>query len=75
MRCQYARDNYMIKKRKVPKICFASSSGGHWEQLQKLEYFSDKYDVFFVTEKTQFEMPLSKYTASTEYASKKAFIP
>ena len=31
-----------------------SSSGGHWEQLQKLKPLIDKYDGFLVTEKTQF---------------------
>lgn len=53
----------MNKKNKntVPKICFVSSSGGHWEQLQKLKPLADKYQGFFVTEKTQFEAPLGKY--------------
>lgn len=46
---------------KVPKICFVSSSGGHWEQLQKLKPLADKYSGFFVTEKTQFETPLASY--------------
>ncbi|WP_417350356.1 PssD/Cps14F family polysaccharide biosynthesis glycosyltransferase [Gordonibacter pamelaeae] len=36
------------------KICLVSSSGGHWEQLQKLQPLVDKYDGFFVTEKTPF---------------------
>lgn len=44
-----------------PKLCFVSSSGGHWEQLQKLEPLADKYKGFFVTEKTQFVAPLEKY--------------
>lgn len=51
----------MKKNNKVPKICFVSSSGGHWEQLQKLEPLAVKYKGFFVTEKTQFEAPLGKY--------------
>lgn len=38
-----------------PKLCLVSSSGGHWEQLQKLQPLIDKYDGFMVTEKTQFE--------------------
>lgn len=41
-------------KREVPKLCLVSSSGGHWEQLQKLQPLIDKYDGFMVTEKTQF---------------------
>lgn len=44
-----------------PKICFVSSSGGHWEQLQKLKPLADKYSGFFVTEKTQFDVPLASY--------------
>lgn len=34
------------------KICFVSSSGGHWEQLKLLLPLKEKYDGFFVTEKT-----------------------
>ncbi len=44
-----------------PKICFVSSSGGHWEQLQKLKPLADKYDGFFITERTQFDAPLASY--------------
>lgn len=44
-----------MKKRATPKLCLVSSSGGHWEQLQKLQPLIDKYDGFMVTEKTQFE--------------------
>jgi beta-1,4-N-acetylglucosaminyltransferase len=36
------------------KICLVSSSGGHWEQLQKLKPLVEKYSGFFVTEKTPF---------------------
>lgn len=39
---------------KKPKLCLVSSSGGHWEQLQKLAPLIKKYDGFMVTEKTQF---------------------
>ena len=42
-----------IKKEK-PKLCLVSSSGGHWEQLQKLQPLIDKYSGFLVTEKTNF---------------------
>ena len=42
-------------KHETPKLCLVSSSGGHWEQLQKLQPLIDKYDGFLVTEKTQFE--------------------
>lgn len=47
--------------KKNPKICFVSSSGGHWEQLQKLKPLADKYEGFFVTEKTQFDAPFASY--------------
>ena len=32
------------------KICFISSSGGHWEELMCLKSLSIQYDSFFVTE-------------------------
>lgn len=51
----------MKNENRVPRLCFVSSSGGHWEQLQKLKPLADKYEGFFVTEKTQFEAPLGKY--------------
>lgn len=49
------------RKKRKPRICLVSSSGGHWEQLQKLQPLVEKYDGFFVTEKTQFEADLGKY--------------
>ena len=49
------------KHKRKPKVCCVSSSGGHWEQLQKLQPLIDKYDGFMVTEKTQFEAPLARY--------------
>lgn len=32
------------------KICFVSSSGGHWEELMCLKPLAEKYNSFFVTE-------------------------
>ena len=43
------------KNNKVPKICFVSSSGGHFEQLMCLKPLAEKYDGFFVTEKSGFK--------------------
>lgn len=43
------------------KICMVSSSGGHWEQLKKLQPLIDKYEGFYVTEKTQFDASPAKY--------------
>lgn len=42
------------KHNRTPRLCLVSSSGGHWEQLKKLQPLIDKYNGFFVTEKTQF---------------------
>ena len=42
-----------IQKNKF-KICFVSSSGGHYEQLRQLKPLAKKYDAFWVTEHTDF---------------------
>lgn len=44
----------MKKNRTIPKLCLVSSSGGHLEQLQRLQPLLDKYDGFYVSEKTLF---------------------
>lgn len=36
------------------KICFAASSGGHFEQLSMLKPLMEKYDSFVVTESTDY---------------------
>ena len=36
------------------KICFAASSGGHYEQVMMLKPLMEKYDSFVVTEKTNY---------------------
>ena len=38
------------------KICFAASSGGHFEQLMMLKPLMEKYDSFIITEKTDYEV-------------------
>ncbi len=38
------------------KICFAASSGGHFEQLLMLEPIMEKYESFVVTEKTSYKV-------------------
>lgn len=43
----------MDEKRNV-KICFAASSGGHYEQLMMLKPLMEKYDSFVITEKTDY---------------------
>ena len=37
---------------KKKKICYISSSGGHWEELQGLKTMFNKYESFFITEKS-----------------------
>lgn len=39
---------------KEKKICFAASSGGHFEQLLMLKPLMEKYDSCIVTEKTKY---------------------
>lgn len=36
------------------KICFAASSGGHYEQLLMLKPLMERYDSFIVTEETRY---------------------
>ena len=48
-----------MRKRKrgkhKPKICFAASSGGHFEQLMMLRPLMDRYESFILTEKTLYQ--------------------
>ena len=64
-----------MKHNRKPRLCFVSSSGGHWEQLQKLEPLAKKYEGFFVTEKTQFDAPLGKYFMKQTDLKDKFMIP
>ena len=38
----------------MKKICFAASSGGHFEQILMLRPLMEKYDSFLLTEKTPY---------------------
>ena len=40
------------------KICFAASSGGHFEQISMLKPLMEKYDSFLVTEKTDYSFEI-----------------
>ncbi len=42
-----------MNKKKM-KICLISSSGGHFEQLLMLKKLSEEFNVFIVTEKTEY---------------------
>ena len=43
-----------MNEKKNVKICFAASSGGHYEQLMMLKPLMEKYDSFVITEKTDY---------------------
>lgn len=60
----------MNKAERTPRLCLVSSSGGHWEQLQKLQPLIDKYGGFLVTEKTQFEAKAKYLMIQTDLKDK-----
>lgn len=60
----------MENKKRKPRLCLVSSSGGHWEQLQKLQPLIDKYEGFYVTEKTQFEAKANYFMKQTDLKDK-----
>lgn len=41
---------------KMKKICFAASSGGHFEQISMLKPLMDKYESCVVTEETEYKV-------------------
>ena len=43
-----------MKKSSKKKVCFAASSGGHYEQLLMLKPLIEKYDSFILTERTDY---------------------
>nr|WP_295280830.1 PssD/Cps14F family polysaccharide biosynthesis glycosyltransferase [uncultured Blautia sp.] len=49
----------MKENEKRIKLCFAASSGGHFEQITMLRPLMEKYDSFVVTEKTQYRVSVS----------------
>lgn len=50
----------MSKSKEKVKICLASSSGGHFEQLMMLKPLIEKYDGYVVTEKIGYDVKLGK---------------
>lgn len=50
---------------KNKKICLVSSSGGHYEQLKMLKSLGEKYDIFFITEETDYASQASYYLPQT----------
>lgn len=45
-----------MMKNKAKKLCFAASTGGHFEQLMMLKPLMKKYDSFVITEKTKYDV-------------------
>ncbi len=60
----------MRKHNRQQKLCLVSSSGGHWEQLQKLQPLIDKYSGFMVTEKTPFPEKAKYFMIQTDLKDK-----
>ena len=60
----------MRKHDRKPRLCLVSSSGGHWEQLQKLQPLIDRYEGFLVTEKTQFPAKAKYFMLQTDLKDK-----
>ena len=58
------------------KLCFAASSGGHYEQLMMLEPLFKKYDSFIVTEKTDYNIktPVRMYYMLQVNRKEKKFV-
>lgn len=50
-----------MSKKKGIKLCLVSSSGGHWEQLKRLQPLLDKYQGVLATERTVFKDNRAKY--------------
>ncbi len=42
------------------KVCFAASSGGHYEQLLMLKPLMKRYDSFVITEETSYKVTIEK---------------
>lgn len=60
------------------KICFAASSGGHFEQILMLKPLMNEYDSFLLTEKTPYSANVNgvkMYLLSQVNRREKSFIP
>lgn len=64
--------------KKIFKICFAASSGGHYEQLLMLKPLMEKYDSFVITEETAYHAEVKNkrtYYMKQVNRREKAFLP
>jgi len=60
------------------KICFAASSGGHYEQILMLKPLMEKYDSFLLTERTDYNAEVKgvcTYFLRQVNRKEKMFIP
>ncbi len=67
----------MGKEKKI-KLCFAASSGGHYEQLLMLKPLMEKYDSFVLTEKTLYHAAVKDtktYYMKQVNRKEKSFLP
>lgn len=55
----------MMNEGKRIKICLISSSGGHYEQLKMLKRLEEKYDIFWITEATDYKSDADYYLIQT----------
>ncbi|MDO5548329.1 MAG: PssD/Cps14F family polysaccharide biosynthesis glycosyltransferase [Eubacteriales bacterium] len=65
-------------KEKNIKLCFAASSGGHYEQLLMLKPLMDKYESIIITEETLYETKINDkkmYYLKQVNRKEKSFIP
>ena len=60
------------------KVCFAASSGGHYEQILMLKPLMDKYESFIITEQTLYQTQIKGkmiYYMKQVNRKEKKFIP
>lgn len=55
----------------MKKICLVSSSGGHYEQLKMLKPLEEKYEVIWITEKTEYSSKADYYLIQTGMKDKR----
>lgn len=67
-----------MRENKKTKICFAASTGGHFEQLLMLKPLMEKYDSFVITEETVYKAEVKgqrMYYMKMVNRKENAFIP
>lgn len=60
------------------KVCFAASTGGHYEQLLMLKPLMEKYDSFVITEETIYKVTIKgqrMYYLKQVNRKEKTFLP